>query len=154
MSYNQSILTIAVISVITYLIRSFPFIVFRNKGRDNKVINYLANVLPYSLIAMLLIYCFKDVKVFEYSYGLPEVIACMLVIVFHKYKHNMLLSILGSTIIYMLLVQKVFIKLFLHLFRLYLELFLNYCFRFQLSKNRYRLFQQLFQKNFFRLLNI
>ena len=47
MSYNQSILTIAVISVITYLIRSFPFIVFRNKGRDNKVINYLANVLPY-----------------------------------------------------------------------------------------------------------
>lgn len=39
MSYNQSILTIAVISVITYLIRSFPFIVFRNKGRDNKVIN-------------------------------------------------------------------------------------------------------------------
>lgn len=109
MSYNQSILTIAVISVITYLIRSFPFIVFRNKGGDNKVINYLANVLPYSLIAMLLIYCFKDVKVFEYSYGLPEVIACMLVIVFHKYKHNMLLSILGSTIIYMLLVQKVFI---------------------------------------------
>ena len=73
MSYNQSILTIAVISVITYLIRSFPFIVFRNKGKDNKVINYLTNVLPYSLIAMLLIYCFKDVKVF--GLGVLEALA-------------------------------------------------------------------------------
>ena len=41
-------------------------------------------------------------------YGLPEAIAILFIVFLHKWKKNTLLSIGGGTILYMLLVQRVF----------------------------------------------
>lgn len=91
---------------VTMLLRFLPFILFSKK--TPKPILYLGEVLPYSVIAMLLIYCLKDTDFAGGSHGIPEIISTLLVGVLHKWKHNTLLSILSGTICYMLLVQLVF----------------------------------------------
>ena len=53
------------------------------------------------------VYCLKNVNVTGYSYGLPELIAIIVTVLLHKWKRQMLVSIAGGTICYMLLVQMV-----------------------------------------------
>lgn len=103
----HSLILIAVMAGVTMLLRLLPFILF--SGSTPKPILYLGTVLPYSIMAMLVVYCLKDVKLLSGSHGIPELIAIVLVAVLHKWKHNTLLSILSGTICYMLLVQLVFV---------------------------------------------
>ena len=103
---GQSLILIAVMAGVTMLLRFLPFILFSKK--TPKPILYLGEVLPYAVIAMLLIYCLKDTDFAGGSHGIPEIISILLVAVLHKWRHNTLLSILSGTICYMLLVQFVF----------------------------------------------
>ena len=73
-----------------------------------KYIQYLGNVLPAAVFGLLVIYCLKDVSILVGSHGIPEWIAIALVIALHYWKRQMLLSIAGGTVCYMLLVQLVF----------------------------------------------
>lgn len=54
---------------------------------------------------MLVVYCLKNVSPLQYSYGLPELIAIAVTVGLHCFKRQMLLSIAGCTVCYMLLVQ-------------------------------------------------
>ena len=103
---TQSLIIIAVMAGVTLLIRLLPYFLFSKN--TPKAILYLGNVLPYSIVAMLLVYCLKETDFIGGSHGIPEIISVLLVAVLHKWKHNMLLSILSGTICYMLLVQLVF----------------------------------------------
>ena len=103
---SQSLILIAVMAVVTAIIRFLPFILF-SKNTPKPVL-YLGNVLPYAIIAMLVVYCLKDVNVLAGSHGIPELISIVLVAVLHKWRKNTLLSILSGTICYMLLIQLVF----------------------------------------------
>ena len=102
---NAAIL-IAVMAIVTMLLRFLPFIVF-NKNTP-AYISYLGKVLPAALIGMLVIYCLKDVSVLKSPHGIPELIAALSVVVFQAWKSKSLISILSGTMIYMLLVQLVF----------------------------------------------
>ena len=104
---SQSLVLIATMAIVTALIRFLPFILF-SKNTPKPVL-YLGKVLPYAIIAMLVVYCLKDVSVFDGSHGIPELIAIALVAVLHKWRKNTLLSILSGTICYMLLIQFVFV---------------------------------------------
>ena len=97
---------ILVMAGVTALLRFLPFLVFRR--HTPPYIAYLGRVLPPALIGMLVIYCFKDVSFAAAPFGLPELIAAVCVVVLHVWKRNSLVSILGGTGIYMLLVQLVF----------------------------------------------
>ena len=97
---------ILVMAIGTALLRFLPFLVFRKSTPP--YIAYLGKVLPPALIGMLVIYCFKDVSFTAAPHGLPELIAAGCVVVLHAWKRNSLISILGGTAIYMLLVQVVF----------------------------------------------
>ena len=97
---------ILVMAGVTALLRFLPFLVFRR--HTPPYIAYLGKVLPPALIGMLVIYCFKDVSFAAAPFGLPELIAAVCVVVLHVWKRNSLVSILGGTGIYMLLVQLVF----------------------------------------------
>ena len=88
--------------------RFLPFIVFRSDKPTPKYIQYIGNALPPAIFGMLVIYCLKDVSLFGGSHGIPEAIAIIAVIALHLWKRNMLLSIAGGTVCYMLLVQFVF----------------------------------------------
>ena len=60
------------------------------------------------MIGMLVVYCFKSTSFLTWPYGLPELISGAFVVLAHKWKHNLLLSIGGGTILYMVLIQAVF----------------------------------------------
>jgi len=54
------------------------------------------------------VYCLKNVDVTAGAHGVPELLAIAVVTGLHLWKRNMLLSIGGGTVCYMLLVQFVF----------------------------------------------
>jgi branched-subunit amino acid transport protein AzlD len=92
----------------TVLTRFLPFIVFPANKSTPKYIEYLGKVLPTAALGLLVIYCFKDVSIFHGMHSIPELISVGIIILLHLWKRQMLLSIAGGTVIYMLLVQFVF----------------------------------------------
>ncbi|MBQ8730803.1 MAG: AzlD domain-containing protein [Lachnospiraceae bacterium] len=108
LSTTQVILSIIVMAVCTFLTRAIPFILFPNNEKIPPIVLYLGKVLPYSVIAMLIIYCVKGVSIFVWPHGLPELIAIAYVIIVHKWRHNLVLSIGGGTVLYMFLIQVAF----------------------------------------------
>lgn len=108
LSVQQSILIILIIAAITFALRAAPFILFSRSGKSPKVITYLGNALPPAVMGMLIIYCLRNVSVTQSPFGIPELIAVVSVALLHIWRKNNLLSILGGTLIYMLLVQFVF----------------------------------------------
>ncbi|MEH7378805.1 branched-chain amino acid transporter permease [Neobacillus drentensis] len=105
MSLTQQIITIAMVVLGTVLTRFLPFIVFPSGKPTPQYVQYLGKVLPAAVIGLLVIYCFKDVSLVSGSHGLPELIGVVVVALLHLWKKNMLLSIAGGTIVYMILVQ-------------------------------------------------
>lgn len=108
MTLTQQIITIAVIVIATMLTRYLPFLVFPADKPTPKYIQYLGNFLPAAVFGMLVIYCLKNVSFVSGTHGLPELISIVIVVILHKWKRQMLLSIAGGTLCYMLLVQMVF----------------------------------------------
>lgn len=108
MTLTEQIITIAIIVLATMLTRFLPFLLFPAGKPTPKYIQYLGKVLPAAVFSLLVVYCLKDVNIFGGSHGLPELIAIAVVVGLHLWKRQMLLSIAGGTICYMLLVQLVF----------------------------------------------
>lgn len=105
-----TLLLILVIAAVTLLTRALPFLLFgRGRRRPPAFVIYLGGYLPAAVIAALVIYCFKDSAFLSYPYFLPELISAAAVVALHLWKKNTLVSIFGGTLLYMLLVQFVFI---------------------------------------------
>lgn len=108
MTLTQQILTIAMVVLGTAVTRFLPFLIFPAGRPTPKYIRYLGRVLPCAVFGLLVVYCLKDVSLMTGSHGIPELISILLVIALHVWKRQMLLSIAGGTVCYMLLVQLVF----------------------------------------------
>ena len=106
MTQTQALLTIFFIAFATLLTRALSFWVFH--GQPSAFVRYLGVVLPGAVIAMLVVYCFKSATPLVWPHALPELIAGAYVVLVHHWKHNLVLSIGGGTVLYMLLVQLVF----------------------------------------------
>ena len=90
------------------LTRFSPFIAFSSDKPTPRYIQYLGKALPAAIFGMLVVYCLKDVSVFEGSHGLPELVGIAVTVVLHLWKRQMLLSIAGGTVVYMVMVQLLF----------------------------------------------
>ena len=100
---------VAVMAVVTFLTRALPFLLFgRGGGEPPKVVLYLGRFLPPAVIAMLIVYCYRGTGFADPSGWAPGLIAGLTVVVLHVWKKNNMLSIVGGTILYMVLVQAVF----------------------------------------------
>ena len=108
MTLTQQAVTIAMVVAGTMLTRFLPFLLFPAGKPTPKFVKYLGKVLPAAVFGLLIVYCLKDVSVFAGSHGIPELISIALVVGLHLWKRQMLLSIAGGTICYMLLVQLLF----------------------------------------------
>ena len=108
MTVTQHIITIAICALATMATRFLPFIVFSEKRTTPKYIEYLGKALPAAIFGMLVVYCLKNVSIFSGSHGIPEAAAIAVTVILHLWKRQMLLSIAGATVCYMLLVQFVF----------------------------------------------
>ncbi len=101
-------LTIGVSAVVTALLRFLPFVFIRGDRETPKIITYFGKYLPYSVMAMLVVYCLRAVSITAYTFGLPELIGVVAVVLLHIWRRNTLISIAGGTALYMLLIQLVF----------------------------------------------
>ena len=108
MTLTQQIITIGMVILGTALTRFLPFLVFPPGKPTPKYIQYLGKVLPAAVFGLLVVYCLRNVNVLAGTHGLPETISVAIVAGLHLWKKQMLLSIAGVTVCYMLLVQMVF----------------------------------------------
>lgn len=106
---SQALILILVMAAITFLMRSLPFLLFPGNKKTPPYILYLGKVLPFAIIGMLVVYCMKNVQITQAPFGLPELITTAAIVLVHVWKRNTLLSIGGGTILYMFLVQVIFV---------------------------------------------
>jgi branched-subunit amino acid transport protein AzlD len=102
------ILAIAVIAAITLFTRAFPFLFFSGGRKPSALVLYLGRVLPPAIIALLVVYSLKDVRPLAAPHGLPEAIACGLVLALQQWKRSAILSIGLGTVAYMAMIQWIF----------------------------------------------
>ena len=108
MTAIQTAIMIGAVVLGTMLTRFTPFLVFGGEKPVPKYVGYLGKALPGAALGLLVIYSFKNVDVLVGSHGLPELISIGVVTALHCWKRQLLLSIAGGTVCYMLLVQLVF----------------------------------------------
>lgn len=108
MTYSQQIITIGLCVLGTMATRFLPFIIFSENRETPAFIEYIGKFLPSAIFGMLVIYCLRNVNITQGSHGIPEFISIAVTIFLHKQKQQMLLSIAGGTLCYMLLLQFLF----------------------------------------------
>ena len=106
----HAVLAIAIMAGVTFLTRFLPFLLFDRGEAPPKVVLYLGRVLPPAIIAMLIVYCLKGISFTAPALWAPQLIAVAAVVALHLWKRNNLISIFGGTILYMILVQFVFVE--------------------------------------------
>ena len=108
LSVGMSLLIILAVALTTFATRVVPFLIFPMGKEIPDVVQYLGRVLTPAVIGMLVVYCLRNVDLTAGGHGLPELIAIALTVALHLWKRQMLLSIAGGTVCYMLLMQMVF----------------------------------------------
>ena len=99
---------VAVMAGVTILIRFAPFLFFRPGRPIPPIIEKLGALLPGAVMGMLVIYCLRHVSFVLPPYALPELLAAAVTVGLHLWRRNTLLSILGGTACYMILIQTIF----------------------------------------------
>ena len=108
MTLTEQVISIALCVLGTMATRFLPFLVFSEKRPTQLYIADLGNALPSAVFAMLVVYCLKNVNLLSGSYGIPETVGIAVTILLHLWKRQMLVSVAGGTVVYMVLVQLVF----------------------------------------------
>lgn len=104
----RGICIVAALVAATMITRFLPFLLFPSGKETPPFMEYLGRSLPYATIGLLVVYCLKDVSLVGSSHGFPEMIAVAAIVVLHWWKGNSLLSIGVGTVLYMVLIQRVF----------------------------------------------
>ena len=105
MTLTQQIITIGLCVLGTMTTRFLPFIIFRESKETPEFIQYIGRFLPSAVFGMLVVYCLRNVDVLQGSHGIPEAISIFVTGGLHIWKRQMMLSIAGGTICYMLLIH-------------------------------------------------
>jgi len=98
------IAVIAVIAAVTWTLRAFPFLLFGSRPLP-KIIRYLGKALPPAIMTILVIYCLRSTSFRQSPHGIPELAACVPVVLLQAVRKNMYLSIIAGTLCYMILIR-------------------------------------------------
>ena len=105
----QSLVIILMVALATQITRWTPFLLFSGGKKLPEVVEDLGRLLPPAMMGLLVVYCLRSVSWLSVPHGAPELIAIAAVAGLHLWKRNVLLSIAGGTVLYMVLVQAVFV---------------------------------------------
>ena len=109
MSITQQLLTVLTAIIALQLCRWAAFVLFPAGKPIPEFVQYLGKALPAAVFGLLVIYCYKNIDITGTHHGASELIAGAVVIVLHLWRRNMFISIGMGTILYMWLVQAVFV---------------------------------------------
>ena len=104
MNAMHSLLIVQVAAWTTIVTRAFPFVLLRNRPLS-PFLRYLSAILPSAIIVILLVYCLRASFGLPLMEALPSFLALGAVFLLHRIRHNMLLSIGGATVLYMVLLR-------------------------------------------------
>lgn len=96
------IVAIFICGAIIFFERSFSFLLFSRK-EPPPLIKFIEKYIPSMIIAILLVYCFKDVKLVAFPYGLPAFAGLFFAVLVNLAVKNSMVSIFGATALYMIL---------------------------------------------------
>lgn len=108
MTLTEQIITIGMVVLGTIITRFLLFLLFPAGKPVPRYVQYLGKALPSAVFGLLVIYCLKNVDLMQGSHGIPELLSLAAVAALHLWKRQMLLSIAGGTVFYMVLVQQIF----------------------------------------------
>ena len=100
-----AILVILLMGFVTFGLRAFPFLVFRGERELPKLMKDLGDILPASVMAVLIIYCLKDAPADFAGTGIWQLVGIAVTAVSYKLKHNTFLSLVLGTACYMILLR-------------------------------------------------
>ncbi|MBQ7262804.1 MAG: AzlD domain-containing protein [Synergistaceae bacterium] len=103
---DDALIIILACGAMTQLTRFAPFLAFAR--RTPAWVLYLGRVLPYAVMAMLVVYCLRGVSLADAPHGAPEAVACAVTVALQVWRRDTLISIIGGTACYMSLVQAFF----------------------------------------------
>ncbi len=101
MNNFDAIVLIAIMAVVTAVLRIAPFVIFGGGKTTSAFIIYLGKYLPHAIIGMLVVYCLKAVAFTSMPYGIPEAIGVIITALVHIKFRNTLISIAAGTGVYM-----------------------------------------------------
>lgn len=104
----HDIALVAIMAAITFASRLLPFVLFGRGKEPSGWVVYLGRYLPPAMIALLVVYCVKDITFTTIEGWLPYLIAGVAVVLLQWKTRNDLVSIFTGTVLYMILVQGVF----------------------------------------------
>ncbi len=103
------VLIVLVCALVTLFTRAVPFVLFPENRALPRVLEYLGRVLQGAVMGMLVIYCFRNTHVLSAPHGLPEIAASLVTVGLYLWKRNILLPVAAGTLVYMALLQNVFV---------------------------------------------
>lgn len=104
MSGLEIYLAIAVMAVVNFFTRVFPFLFFRKRELPSYII-FIEKYFPAVIMTILVFYSIKEVDFITAPYGYKELGGIVCTVILHLGFKNYLLSIFGGTISYMFMVQ-------------------------------------------------
>lgn len=104
MSGIEIYLAIAVMALVNFFTRVFPFLFFRKNELPSYIV-FIEKFFPAVIMTILIVYSVKDVDFSLAPYGLKEIAGIVFTAVLHLSLKNYLISIFSGTIFYMALVQ-------------------------------------------------
>lgn len=102
LSLTAALIGTLISAAILYALRAFPFVLF-SKKEPPKVIRFIEKYIPPMVMAVLVVYCLKDINFSAKPFGLAEIVALTFTVIIHLWKKNSMISIFGGTIIFMVL---------------------------------------------------
>ena len=101
------LIAVAVSAAVTWAFRALPFTALA-PVRASKTIQYLSTRMPAGVMVILLAYCLRNLPLTDLSGLLAPLAGLAVTIGLHLWRRNALLSILGGTTVYVVLISTLF----------------------------------------------
>ena len=105
MTAGNMLIYVLIASLTTFFVRVLPFLVFQGGRPVPHFVSWTGKNLPRAAMAMLVVYCLKDVQFTALPAWLPAILASLVTVVLHVRYRKMVLSICGGTAVYMALLH-------------------------------------------------
>lgn len=99
---SQALVATVCMALVILATRAFPFVLF-SRREPPAFLRFVERFIPPMVMAVLVVYCLKDIEWGAWPSGLGELSALGLVTALHLWKKNAMLSIFGGTAFYMVL---------------------------------------------------
>ncbi|PHV70090.1 branched-chain amino acid transporter AzlD [Sporanaerobium hydrogeniformans] len=106
---TQTLIMIGAVALGMIINRFLPFLLFPENKKVPNYVSYLGKVLPYAVMGLLVVFCLKSISFIKAPFGVPEFLCVAFTAFLHYWKGNTLLSISTGTVLYMILIQFIFV---------------------------------------------